>query len=267
MKAVPKAKKILGTTLTGLVLAYYDTGNERSLDELFRHLKPYLEGYSYSQLGVLCPDKRQELTQETLIHILERLRERKFLHRIEEDGRLNSFLPWACRVHYNLFVNGTRAAQQPGKANAAEDSLGMLAEKVSALAGGDLESFATKQEALALLTTVDQVVKSLRPKIRQCFEAYYYQGLNYDQIAEAYGYNKITCRGAVCKALTILTAWAAKQKQRPTEAIYASLPSVDTGEQFADPTGHRNMPRGYHTKTSTQSRYYAKKAAVARLAA
>lgn len=267
MKAARTPKKKLGATLTGLVLAYYESGDEHSLNELFSQLRPYLERYSYSNLGVLCPDKRQELTQETLIHILERLRARQFSHRVEEDGRLNSFLPWACRVHHNLFINDTRAAKEPGKATADADPFLHLPASAAEVIENQGEDFATKQEVLALLGRVAQVVALMTPKIRRCFEAYYYQNLNYDQIAAAYGYNKITCRGAVCKGLAILTKWAAKQQERPTEAMYASLPGIDTGEQFADATGHRNLPRGYHTRTSSQSRYYAKKALVSRLAA
>jgi RNA polymerase sigma factor (sigma-70 family) len=265
--ALARPKKKLGAILTGLVVAYYEDGNEGNLDKLFSALWPYLDRYCFAKLGIKCPARRQELVQETSIRILERLRARQFSYSTDEDGRFNSFLPWACRLQHNLFIDETRAALEPSKPSADEDPFLLVSAKAIALGGDDSAGLGARQEAALLLSRVAEAVATLTPKVRTCFEAYYYQGLNYDQIAALYGYNKVTCRGAVCKAMALLTKWATTQKVRPTEAIYEALPSLDTGDQFTDPTAHKNLPRGYYTRTNSQTRHYAKRALASRLAA
>jgi RNA polymerase sigma factor (sigma-70 family) len=253
-----KPKMKLGAKLTGHVVAFYDSSDEQHLAPVFAELSRYLNRFSLGTLGIKCPARRDDLVQETLVHVLEQFRNRMFGASPSPRGGYNSLLPWACLVHRNLFINTTRRKKIPSQPNASEASLEMLPESHVAQPEHATLLGATA-DAAATIATITQAVDNLPPKQRDCFRMFYYEGLPYEEMATRLNIPKTTCRVQVCTALRTLKQWAEHNLSRPSEEVYEALTSTDTGDLFAMST-QRYTPRGFYSmKGSAQKRHYQKR--------
>jgi RNA polymerase sigma factor (sigma-70 family) len=236
MEARAPKDSSVGRRLTGYVLEYYQCGNEAGLEPFFQELTRYLDWYSMAKMRILCPYRRKDAVQDSLVHILQLLRARRYEAQKLEMGGV-SILPWAQRVHHNLLISTVRGKKIPGKPNAEEDFSALVPlDKASQFP--DVESASQAVEADKLVAAVTEAVFSLCEKERQAFMLCYYQGMAYKDMAAKLRVPEGTIKSRIHRALHQLKAWAERTLAKPSEDLYEALAHLEANDLFSEGATH-----------------------------
>ncbi|TGE08769.1 RNA polymerase sigma factor [Hymenobacter fodinae] len=223
--------------LTAAVFAYYDSGDERHLGPVLDKLRQSLTSYSFRRLFVSCPDKRNDLVQDSLALLLTLFRKRRYNPAGAEQGETlgaGALLAWAYRIHLRTAVH-TIKKQNPSEPGYDEDPF-MLLTVAESDSIDEPEYGISHEQASHVLAEVTKAVLRLPLGQRSSIILTYFHGLTQTQAAEVLGITRELVHRHVEKGMGALRRWAINNPQlRPTPELYAALSGVNTGGLFREP--------------------------------
>ncbi|MGE0712944.1 MAG: RNA polymerase sigma factor [Planctomycetota bacterium] len=147
-------------------------GEAAALRTLMQRYQGPLFGYLSRMVG--SRDDAEDLFQEVFVRVL------RHAHRFEERRR---FRPWVYAIASNLVKNTYRWRSYRGAvALDREDEDG---QSLAALLAGREDGPAAPAERAETADAVRAAVEDLPPKGREALVLFYYQGLSYEEVAEA----------------------------------------------------------------------------------
>lgn len=182
----------LGETSDEALLTRVKAGDEASLGALVERFRRPLSGYLHRMLGDAT--EAEDVFQETFLRVV------KHLPRFEEGRRVK---PWVYAIASNLVKNVYRSRKYREKTSIDQegDSGEPLSRSLAALAQAspsELVSATERAEA------VREAVARLSPPSRDALVLFYFQGLSYDEIAQALEVPLGTVKSRIHNALSKL---------------------------------------------------------------
>lgn len=213
-----------------LVAGYYATGSEAQLSTLLSELRPLAVRYARHTLRLRDGERAEDLAQDVLLHLLLYLRAQRF--NLEREGSLLGLVYLCCRQQH--VQNLGRRRDLPAQPGAAEDPFLLLGKLAAQPAEERTLSLEYAAQAGATVAAATQAVLGLDPNARAAVVLHFYQGLPTAQAAARLGVDERLYRERLSRGLTLLQAWG-QSYPHPSGEVYASLPSLHTGDLFTEP--------------------------------
>lgn len=175
------------------LLARVKAGEEPALEALLERFRRPLFGYLHRMLGNAT--EAEDVFQETFLRVV------KHLPRFEEGRRVK---PWIYAIASNLVKNVYRSRSYREKTSLDQESEKgePLAPSLAALAQTPVELASDSERALAVRAAVER----LSPVSRDALVLFYFQGLAYEEIAQALEVPLGTVKSRIHNALAKLAA-------------------------------------------------------------
>lgn len=166
----------------------YIRGNNNAFDELLRRTQGKL--FSYILFVVHSEDRANDLFQETLVKVITRLHEGRYV----ASGR---FSAWLMRIAHNVIMDWYREEKGRNIIDTAENN-DLSCLRVSSVLDSNIENRYVNEQ---VMTDVRRIMDSLPPAQREVVFMRYYQSLSFKEIAELTGVSINTALGRMRYAL------------------------------------------------------------------
>ena len=189
------------------LLARMKAGDEPALEALLERFRRPLFGYLHRMLGNAA--EAEDIFQETFLRVV------KHLPRFEEGRRVK---PWIYAIASNLVKNVYRSRSYREKTSIDQESASgePLAANLAALSQTPHDLASDAERA----ASVREAIERLTPVSRDALVLFYFQGLAYDEIAQALEVPLGTVKSRIHNALSKLAALLAPAARDP-EAHHA----------------------------------------------
>ncbi len=178
-------------TTDEVLLARTKAGEEAALAALVERFRRPLYGYLHRMLGNAA--EAEDVFQETFLRVV------KHLPRFEEGRRVK---PWVYAIASNLVKNVYRSRKYREKTSIDQENEAgePLSASLAALSRAPVDLASEGERALA----VRRAVESLSPVSRDALVLFYFQGLAYEEIAQALEVPLGTVKSRIHNALSKL---------------------------------------------------------------
>jgi RNA polymerase sigma-70 factor (ECF subfamily) len=173
------------------LLARVKAGDEAALGTLCERYHRPLYGYLHRMLGDAA--EAEDVFQETFLRVV------KHLPRFEEGRRVK---PWVYTIASNLVKNVYRSRHYREKTSIDQESATgePLSRSLAALGNAPIDAAADRERAVAVREAIDR----LTPTSRDALVLFYFQGLAYEEIAQALEVPLGTVKSRIHNALSKL---------------------------------------------------------------
>jgi RNA polymerase sigma-70 factor (ECF subfamily) len=190
------------------LLTRVKAGEEAALEVLVERFRRPLFGYLHRMLGNAA--EAEDVFQETFLRVV------KHLPRFEEGRRVK---PWVYAIASNLVKNVYRSRKYREKTSIDQEGAEgePLSASLAALAQTPSELASESERAVAVRDAIDR----LSPVSRDALVLFYFQGLAYEEIAQALEVPLGTVKSRIHNALAKLAALLRPTLETRTEAEHA----------------------------------------------